>query len=148
MPQSRQRPRSSSHETIGMLSQRADGGAAAGAAGPRLDDRLAAREPVGEHVHEASERRAADAEQDQLAGGRLHRYQVPPALQPPVLCGAQVRSIVPVGSRWTLNVTGSVEVDDVSHLELVAGGGHDRRGPLASCSEVCCSSRSAVVTPA
>ena len=100
---------------------RADGGVAPGAARARLDDRLAAREAVGEDVHEASERRTAHAEQDQLARGGLHGYQMPPALQPPVFCGEQVRSIVPVGSRWTLKVTGADEVDVVCDLELVAG---------------------------
>src|SRR5207249_1092695 len=83
---------------------------ALGAARAWLDDRLTAGQPVGEHVHEAADRRAACPEEREVHSVPPH--QAPP-LQPPVSAGVQVRAMVPFMDRVTLKVTGSVEVEDV-----------------------------------
>ena len=118
--------------------------AAPGTARARLDDRLAAREPVGEHVHEASERRTADSRAGPARRRcRLHRYQMPPALQPPVSCrcaGALDRA---GGQPVHLEGDRARSRSTSSRPRTRCRSPSRSRGRARPCSAVCCSSRSA-----
>ena len=124
-----------------------DGGVTSGAAGSWLHDRLPPWEPVREHVHEASERGTAEAQQHQFRCRCLHatrpRRVAPAGARRVSRCARSCRS----GSRCTLNVTGFVE-SEASRSRTRSRSRSRSRGSTASFSEVCCSSSSARVTPA